>query len=279
MESTPRLYETLVDVLRPHPNWVDLRHLKTLTWRVVGLMHAGTISLTAWAPDVHSRATYAQSTVRRFARGLEPDRIDVHALYGPLIQQALAEWGTQVLYLALDPSTLWNTDGLVRISLVDRGRAVPLVWKVLDQPSSRVAYNVYNDGLDEVVEWLPFRCHVVFSADRGFADTHLMDHLARLGWHWRIRIQGSCWIYRDGKRCCNGNRLALSPGQALCWHPVYITKQGDGPVHLALGRPQDSKDYWFVVSDAPTEPQTCEAYGWRCDIDEHFLEDQSHGFQ
>jgi hypothetical protein len=127
MESTPRLHDTLVDVLRQHQNWVDLRHLKTLTWMVVGLMQSRLISLTAWTPYVHSRAVYAQSTVRRFARWLANDRIDVHALYSPLIQRALAEWGTQVLYLALDTSTLWNTSCLVRISLVYRGRAVPLV--------------------------------------------------------------------------------------------------------------------------------------------------------
>ena len=118
MESTPRLYETLVDVLGQHQNWLDLRHLKTLAWMTVGLMQAGTISLTAWVPYVQSRALYAQSTVRRFARWLEHDRIDVHALYGPLLQQALAEWGNAVLSLALDTSRLWESYCLVRISLV-----------------------------------------------------------------------------------------------------------------------------------------------------------------
>src|SRR5215831_11686544 len=105
MESTPRLYDTLVHVLRQHQNWLDRRHLKTPAWMVAGLMQSGKISLTAWVPYVHSRAVYAQSTVRRFARWLENARIDVHALYGPLMQQALAEWGNQVLYLALDTST------------------------------------------------------------------------------------------------------------------------------------------------------------------------------
>jgi Transposase DDE domain len=279
MESTPRLYDTLVHIFRQHQNWLDLRPLKTLAWMTVGLIQAGNISLTAWVPYVHSRAVFAQSTVRRFARWIENDRIDVHALYGPLLQQALAEWGTQVLYLALDTSMLWETSGLVRISLVYRGRAVPRVWTVLEHPSSSVAYEVYNGLLEKVAELLPVRCPVVFTADRGFADTHLMQHLTRLGWHWRIRIKGSFWIYRHGTQHCKVNRMPLSPGQALFWHHVAITKQRYGPVHLALGRPIDSKEYWFVVSDEPTELKTFAEYGRRFDIEENFLDDQSNGFQ
>ena len=91
---------------------------------------------------MHSRAVYAQSTVRRLTRWLENTRIDVHALYGPLIQQAIAEWGDQRVYLALDTSMLWNTYCLVRLSLVYRGRAIPMVWTVLEHPSSSVAYDV-----------------------------------------------------------------------------------------------------------------------------------------
>jgi hypothetical protein len=222
---------------------------------------------------------FAQSTVRRFTRWLENERIAVHALSGPLMQHALAEWGNHLVDLALDTSTWWNTYGLVRISMVYRGRAVPMVWTVLEHPSSRVAYAVYQDLLDKVAELLPFRCTVVFTAARGFADTHLMDHLVRLGWHWRLRIKGSFGVYRPGKRDGTVNRLPLSPGKALFWHHVYMTKQEYGPVHRARGRPTDTKAYWYVVSDELTEAKTFEEYGWRFDIEESFLDDQSNGFE
>jgi len=268
-----------VQVFSQHQNWLDLRHLKTLAWMIVGLRQSGTIGLTAWAPYVHSRAVYAQSTVRRFARWLEHARREVHALYGPLLQQALAEWGNQVLDLALDTSTLWNTYCVVRISLLYRGRAIPIVWKVLEHPSSRVAYDVYQEVLEKVAELLPFRCRVVLTADRGFADTHLMEHLRRLGWHGRIRSKGSFWIARRGKRDCKVHRIPLAAGQALFWHQVSMTKKGDGPVHLAPGRPQDRKAYWVVVSDEPTESKTFAEYGLRFDSEETFLDDQANGFQ
>jgi hypothetical protein len=150
---------------------------------------------------------------------------------------------------------------------------------MLEHPSSSVAYEVSKGVLEKVAELLPVRCTVVFTADRGFADTHLMQHLTGLGWHWRIRIQGSVWIYQHGKRHCKVSRMPLSPGQALCWHHVYLTKQEYGPVHLALGRPLDRQEYWFVVSDEPTASKTFAEYGRRFDIAENFLDDKSNGFQ
>jgi hypothetical protein len=175
------------------------------------------------------------------------------------MQQAMAEWGAQRVYLALDPSMWWKTSGLVRLARVYRGRAIPMVWTVRAPPSSRVAYGVYKELLDKVVAWLPFGCTVVLTAERGFADTHLMAPLTGWGWHWRLRSNGSFWIYRQGKRRCKVKRLPLSPRKARFWPHVSLTKQGYGPVPLALGRPLRRQEHWCVVSDEPTDEKTCEA--------------------
>ncbi len=279
MESASPLYQTLVQVLGEQPNWLDLRHLHTLVWMMVGLIESGMISLTAWVPYVHSRAQYAQSTVRRFTRWLENDRIEVHALYGPLIQHALADWGSPTLYLAFDTSLLWERYCLVRLAIVYRGRAVPLIWVVLDHPSASVAHAAYQSLLDHAATLLPLHCRVVFLADRGFADTALLKHLRHLGWHWRIRIKGSFWVYRRGRRACKVSRISLAKGQARCWREVEITATRYGPVHLALARQSQSRDYWWVVSDEPTDLDTFREYGLRFDIEENFLDDKSNGFQ
>jgi Transposase DDE domain len=279
MENTPHLYDTLVYVLSQHDRWLDQRHLKTLAWMMVGLIQAGWISLTAWAPYVSSRAQYAQSTVRRFRRWLDKDKIDVGSLYGPLMEHALAEWGQQVLYVALDTSMLWNTYCLIRLSLIYRGRAVPLVWCVLQHGSAQVAFEAYRELLERAALGLPRCCRVVFLADRGFADTALLAHLQRLGWHWRIRIKSSFWLYRRGHRRCKVERLSVAQGHACCWHQVCVTEKHYGPVHLAVARPQAGNDFWYVLSDEPTDVTTLEEYGLRFDIEENFLDDKSNGFQ
>jgi len=159
MENSSRLYNTIVKVLCQHRNWLDIRHLYTLAWMMVGIILSECISLTAWTPYVLGRAKYAQSIVRRFQRWLNNPRINVHHLYAPLMKKALAGWGEYKLYLALDTSTLWDKYCIIRISVTYRGRAIPMVWKV---KSSNVSYETYKSLLDAVPAMLPPNVVVVF---------------------------------------------------------------------------------------------------------------------
>lgn len=279
MENTPRLYNTIITVLRQHKNWLDQRHVKTFAWMMVGLITSGLISLNAWTPFVVSRAQYAQSIVRRFRRFLGNKKIEVFTLYAPLISQALAQWGENKLYLALDTSMLWQRYCIIRISVIYRGRAVPLVWKVLEHGSSQVSLCDYKDLLDKAAILVGFGCEVIFLADRGFADTALMAHLKKLGFHWRIRSKKSFGIHRKGLAPFKAGQVGLAPGQAIFWQNVLITGKCFGPVCIAVANHVQSKERWFVISDEPTSVMTFEEYGFRFDIEENFLDDKSNGFQ
>ena len=112
-------------------------------------------------------------------------------LYGPFIEKAWVGWVGKRLSLALDTSMLWHTSCLMRVSVIYRGRAVPLVWRVIEHGSAMVAFETYQALLDEAKTRLPCACEVVFLADRGFADTPLMAYLRHAGWHWRIRMKST----------------------------------------------------------------------------------------
>lgn len=280
MKNTPNLYDTMITILGQHTHWLDKRHLYTMVWMIVGLIESAVISLPEWAVYVDSRAHLAQSTVRRFSRWLSNKRIKVHDLYGPIIQEALTEWDNQTIYLALDTSMLWDQYCHIRISVIYRGRGVPLIWQTLAHGSSTVSFESYRDLLAEAVKLLPLGSQVIFLADRGFADTNLMAYLSEtLHWHWRIRIKSNFLVYRYPKRKCKISSIQLKRGQARFWHHVYITDKRFGPVHLALAKPYGTKDSWLIVSDEPTDVTTFDDYGLRFDIEENFLDDKSNGFQ
>src|SRR5262249_6384476 len=115
---------------------------------------------------------------------------------------------------------------LIRLSVIYRGRAVPLVWCVLQHGSAQVAFKVYQDLLERAALLLPRRCTVIFLADRGFADTELMAQLQRLGWHWRIRIKSSFWLYRRGRPRCKVERLAVLGGRPVFGSRCTSPKSG-----------------------------------------------------
>lgn len=280
MGNAPTLYDTLFQILGQHKHWLDIRHLHTLSWMIIGLLNSKTINLPEWATFVDSRANFAQSTVRRFSRWFHNERIQINKLYAPIIQTSLASWQGVTIYLALDTSMLWDEFCHIRISVIYRGRAVPLVWKTIKHNSSTVALEAYRDLLLQAAKLLPLDTRVVFLADRGFADTELMKYLSQsLHWHWRIRIKASFYVHRSNQRRIKISSIKLKRGEGLFWHNVYITEKQFGVVHVALAKPHGTKESWFIVSDEPTDLSTFDEYGLRFDIEENFLDDKSGAFQ
>jgi len=70
-----------------------------------------------------------------------------------------------------------------------------------------VAYTVTRRCWMKPQKLLPRSCQVVFLADRGFADTQLMGHLKRLGWHFRFASSRIFWWTVRGVLPC---KLAVS---------------------------------------------------------------------
>lgn len=247
---------------------------------VVALIHSGEVNLTRWLPYIPCRGCQAQSKQRRVSRWLHNARINVHRLYQPLIQAALADWQEDCLYLSLDTSMFWDEYCLVRLAVVHRGRALPVVWRVTEHRSASVSFLEYREMLAQAAERLPKGVKVVLLADRGFVHTEFMQAMTtQLGWHYRIRLKQDTWIWRVGKGWSQLKDFHFERGQAWCWHNVKLHKaQWYGPVHLIIGRNNVNGEFWALVSDETTTLQTFQEYGLRFDIEENFLDDQSKGW-
>lgn len=279
--QTSRLYHQLQTLLGQSIPWADQRHLHTLIWMVIGLVMSECINLTKWRVYIRTRAVFAQSHQRRFSRWLHNPRINVQKLYSALIAQALATWGEAQITLIEDTSMLWDEYCLIRLSVQYRGRAIPLVWRVIRHGSSSVRFEVYQAMLKRAVRLVPVGVEVYFLADRGFADTTLMHYLRdELHWHFRIRVKSDSWIHRPGKGWKQLNQYHLDLGEVVLLQGVTLTKtKAMTGLHLALARDALSRQLWMVVSDQPTTLQTFREYGERFQIEEELLDEKSNGFQ
>ncbi len=111
---------------------------------VAGLLLSQSLCFERWNSVLPLGHRLAANWQRRAQRWLSNSRIDVEALYGPLVLWAIQHWQKpgHPLHLALDTTMLWNRCCVVVLSVVAHGRAIPLLWEALDHPSASVSAEI-----------------------------------------------------------------------------------------------------------------------------------------
>lgn len=281
MSKSLRLYSSIISFIwQTSARFNDLRNLYTFVWAIVGLIASGGVHLSQWGLYRNSRAK-AASLERQYSRWLHNEKIEADKVYRHLASVAFMDWTERSIDLALDTTVLWQKYALVRVAVLYRGRALPLVWVVVEQGSASVALSAYQHILDEAAELLPPNCRVTLLADRGFNDVNLMELIVNLNWHFIFRLKGSLWVYRPFKARCKVNRLMPPKGEIHLYQVAQVTERRFGPVSLALGhfRTPNGYEQWALLSDQATGLETFDHYALRFEIEESFLDDKSAGFQ
>lgn len=279
MTTSTQLYDQLLSYLRQYSHYQDLRHLKALAWMVNALICSGQLSLPAWEPYVASRAQQAQSTERRWHRFLGNRLVQVKQLYLPVVLLSLQRWQTQRLYLALDTTVLWNRYCMIHLSVICCGRAVPLLWRVLEHSSATVAFAEYQPLLRRARWLLRQHPNIMLLADRGFANHELMSWLQASHWRYCLRLPCNVLLHGPRRLPIEVSYLWPAKGEACLYHNVGLWQDGEHRCNLVLATVKGVKAPWAVITDEPPSLQTLWQYALRFRVEELFLDSKSGAFE
>ena len=279
MSATTCLYDQVLPLLRQYSRPCDLRHLKALAWMVTAVICSGRLTLAEWEAYVPSRARQAQSTERRWQRFMGNRRIRVKSLYVPLVLAAIHRWQGHRLYLALDTTVLWNRYCMIHLSLSCCGRAVPLLWRVLEHPSASVRAQQYLPMLRLAQRLLQGHSDVMVLADRGFANHELLEWLNQSGWHYCLRLPSDVVVHGPRRYPSALSYLRPAKGVARLYHGVGLWSDGRWRCNLVVANVKGVKDLWAVITDEAPCLDTLWQYGLRFRIEELFLDSKSGAFQ
>jgi hypothetical protein len=201
---------------------------------VSALIGSGKLSLSAWEPYVTSQATQAQSFERRWRRFLTNNKINIGHIYLPLVMAALSQWKHQRLSLAIDTTVLWDKYCMIHLSVVCCGRAIPLLWDVIEHESATVAFGDYERLLRKA-RWL-FRgyCDVIVLADRAFACHDLMAWLKLTDWHYALRLKCDVLVHGVNRHPIEVSKLYPPINQAKLLTNVGLWADGLHCVNYSL---------------------------------------------
>jgi Transposase DDE domain len=114
----------------------------------------------------------------------------VTTCFAPLLRWALRLWKSETKQVALviDATTLGNRWTILAISVVVRGCAIPVAWKVLraEQKGSWRPY--WEELLTCLQEAVPSEWQVLVLADRGLYARWLWETIRACGWHPFLRL-------------------------------------------------------------------------------------------
>ena len=144
-----------------------------------------------------------EAALKRLSRLTHNERLSPHQLADRVLAQAISQLPDQgQIHLAID----WTIEAeqyLLTMSLVIRGRAVPIYWRAYTEGVLKGRMRIYEMAMiKRVLTRLERKINLHrlrVTADRGFADVELMDLLDSYGIFYVIRARASTKVFVRGE--------------------------------------------------------------------------------
>lgn len=254
------------------------RHLNTLAGLVSGIVGSQRANL----PDIASKVPdgrQRESRVKRFGRWLENDRIEAEVYYLPFVRElliSLARVGT--LVLVMDGSEVGRHCVAVMLSVLYKGRALPLVWVVVSGNKGHFPDATHQLLLKRVKPLLPDGVDVVFLGDGEFDGIGLLTAVAEAGWHYVCRTAKNVQVCDDDEWFALQD-IGILRGETLGLPDVLFTEAAYGPVLLIARWEAKYQDPLYLVTNFDLVTEACHWYRKRAIIETFFSDQKSRGFR
>ena len=195
---------------------------------------------------------------------------DVSTCFAPLLRWILSLWTGKHLALAIDVTNLGDRFHVLCVSVVIRGNAIPVAWKVL-YGGVKDPWNPYwQTLLQHLKKAVPDDWTVVVLSDRGLESAWLFGVIVGLGWHPLMRVKkGGKFKPKGWRRFYGLNELVKRVGDSFYAEGRAYASEGMSCTLLAryaLGYDEP----WFILTDLPPETADAVWYALRAWIEQGF---------
>ncbi len=189
--------------------------------------------------------------------------------FAPLLRWILSWWnGERRPPLALDATTLFDRFVVLVVSVVYRGCAISVAWKVLPANQKEAWKPHWKRLLRQIADAIPPDWFVLLLADRGLYARWLYQEIQRLGWHPFLRInRQGLFRFPNGRYQPLGDLL---PGPGILWSGRVICFKPSPLACTLLVAWAEGKEPWLIVTDLPPDQRDAAWYGLRSWIEGGF---------
>ena len=224
------------------------------------------------------RDTYREAGAKAGDRRAE---LDVALCWAPWLAWVLDGWAGTRLAVAIDATSLGGLFVVLALSIVYRGCAVPVAWKILKAGEKHAWKPEWQALLKQFRGLLPAGWTVIVLADRGLYAKWLFEAIAELGWHPFLRVNGQ-GLFRPGGWFHWKPLSSFVPSKGSRWQgrgTAFNGRKSQLGCTLLARWGEGHKDPWLVLTDLPPGCADACWYGLRAWIEQSFKRCKRGGWQ
>lgn len=215
-------------------------------------------------------------------RGTHRRELEVSTCFAPLLCWVLSRWPADEprLALALDATTLKKRFTVLTMSVLYRGCAIPVAWKVVGA-EEKGAWRPHWLGLLKAVQGsVPANWTVLVLTDRGLYAPWLYEQIRSLGWHPFMRINQQGNFRPAGEPAFRSLATAVSRGGRTWCGRVDCFSQAQSRLICTLLAhwEADAKEAWLILTDLAPAQAAVAWYGMRSWIEAGFKSTKRGGW-
>jgi hypothetical protein len=239
--------------------------LNSVAMTLAAVLNLGYLTIRSRLQEFYQPARAKSGTQRR--------ELDVTTCFAPLLAWILKGWPSNQLALALDATSLGDRFTVLSISVLYRGSACPVAWKIL-QANVRHAW---KPEWITLLRWfrtrVPAGWTVIVMSDRGLYARWLFQEIVALDWHPLMRITHMSKFRQHGSRS-SVPVTAFVPRMGQRWQgrgvafPTKSSRRLECTL-LACWEP-GHEEPWFVLTNLDPDQSEGLWYGMRAWIEQGF---------
>jgi len=254
------------------------RNMNTLSAMITGIILGKETQLPLIALNVPEEIK-VPSTEKRFKRLLINEKITEQTYFLPFIQSVLINLGLEEMILAIDGSLVGRGCICLMISLIYKGRALPLVFTVVRGNKGHLPEDTHVELANKLRPLIPESTQLIFLGDGEFDGTSLQKTLSSFGWKYVSRTSSNITVYVDDEPFQIEMLAAMLPkGHCKGLRNCQITHKKYGPVTVGAWWGDDQKEPLFLVTNFLSVSKACDYYAMRFTIETFFSDQKSRGF-
>lgn len=279
MSDNHRRYSSIRSALSQmfakEPKGYNAKQLNILAGLISGIVGSRRTNYPQIASKVPDR-TKPESRVKRISRFINEvdEKQEVHLM--PFAGLLLTNLSGRTLVLVMDGSEVGRGCLALMLSVLYRGRALPLAWLVISAKKGHFSQERHIKLLSAVQEFIPASADVIFLGDGEFDGTQLQTELTNYDWKYVCRTSSNTILY-DGEEF-SFQDLPLRPDMCLSLPDVLFTRQQFGPVLVIAWWRVGYKEPIYLVTNLELTKEACYWYQKRFKIETFFSDQKSRGF-